>query len=63
MVIEKRLPDLLSLLESYSGDATPEVLTVPMPPSPAPPPQIDPTGKIRKRDKKGGKGIAEEGKI
>ena len=37
MVIEKRLPDLLSLLESHVSDATPEVPVVPRPPTPAPP--------------------------
>ena len=37
MVIEKRLPDLLSLLESHVGDATPKVPVVPKPPTPAPP--------------------------
>ena len=50
MVIEKRLPDLLSLLESHFGDATLEIPMVPRPPTPAspPPPQIDPADKIRK---------------
>ena len=37
MVIEKRLPDLLSLLKSHSKDATPEIPMVPRPPTPAPP--------------------------
>ena len=37
MVIEKRLPNLLSLLESHASDATPEVPVVPRPPTPAPP--------------------------
>ena len=36
MVIEKRLPNFLSLLESYAGDATPEVPVVPRPPIPTP---------------------------
>ena len=40
MMIEKRLLGLLSLLESHAGDATPEVLVVPKPPMPAPPPTI-----------------------
>ena len=38
MVIEKKLPDLLSILESHTGDATPEVPVVPRPPTPAPSP-------------------------
>ena len=65
MVIEKRLLDLLSLLESHFGDATPEIPMVLRPPTPAfpPPPQTDPADKIRKRDKKGGKGIVEEVEI
>ena len=36
MEIKKRLPNLLSLLESYAGDATPEVPVVPRPPIPTP---------------------------
>ena len=35
MVFEKRLPDLLFLLESHAGDATLEVPVVPRPPTPA----------------------------
>lgn len=64
-MIEKRLPGLLSLLESHAGDATPEVPVVPKPPMPASPPtiQIEPTDKKRKRDKKAGKGTTEEGEI
>ena len=37
MVIKKRLPDLLFLLESHASDATLEVPIVPRPPTPAPP--------------------------
>ena len=37
MVIEKRLPDLLSLLESQTGTAAPEVPIVPRPPTSIPP--------------------------
>ena len=56
MVIEKRIPDLLSLLESHTSDATSEILVVPRPPSPTPS-QTDPVDKKRKRDKKkAGKG-------
>ena len=42
MVIEKKLPDLLSLLESHAGDATPEIAVVLRPPTPIlpPPPQL-----------------------
>lgn len=65
MVIEKRLPDLLSLLESHVDDTTPEILVVPRPPTPTPlpPPQTNPADKKRKRDKKAGKGIAKKGEI
>ena len=38
MVIEKKLLDLLSLLESHTGDATPEILVVPTSPILVPPP-------------------------
>jgi len=37
MVIEKRVPDLLALLESYTGKATLEVPVVPRPSTPTPP--------------------------
>ena len=66
MVIEKKLPDLLSLLESHAGDATPEIAVVLRPPTPIlppPPTQTEPVDKKRKRDKKGGKGSTEEGEI
>ena len=66
-MIEKKLPDLLSLLESHAGDATPEIAVVPRPPTPIlpppPPTQTEPVDKKRKRDKKGGKGSTEEGEI
>ena len=38
MVIEKKLPDLLSLLESYARGTTLEVPVVPRPLTPVPPP-------------------------
>jgi len=38
MVLEKRMPILLSLLESHAGTTTLEVLIVPRPPTPIPPP-------------------------
>ena len=65
MVIEKRLPNLLSLLESHADNATLEILVVPRPPTPTPlpSPQIDLTDKKRKQEKKAGKGIAEEDEI
>lgn len=65
MVIEKRLLDLLPLLESHARDATPKVPVVPRPqiPAPLPPIQIEPTDNKRKRDKKVGKGTAKEGEI
>ena len=66
-MIEKKLPDLLSLLESHAGDATPEIAVVPRPPTPIlpppPPTQTEPVDKKRKRYKKGGKGSTEEGEI
>ena len=67
MVIEKKLPDLLSLLESHAGDATPKIAVVMRPPTPIlpppPPTQTEPVDKKRKRDTKGGKGSTEEGEI
>ena len=53
MVLEKRLPNLLSLLESHAETTTSEVLVVPRPPTPIPPPspQTKPVDKKRKRDK------------
>lgn len=47
MVIEKRLPYLLSLLESHARTTTLEVLIVPRPPTPIPPAptQTKPTDK------------------
>ena len=62
MVIEKREPDLLSLLESHTSDATSEIPVVLRPPSRTPP-QTDPVDK-RKRDKKKlERGVFEEGMI
>lgn len=57
MVIEKRLLDLLSLLESHSGDATPEVPVVPKAPTLASPPptRTNPIDKKRKWEKRGKK--------
>ena len=57
MVIKKRLPDLLCLLESHVGDATPEVLMVPRAPIPTSPlpTQTNPIDKKRKWEKKGKK--------
>nr|POF23598.1 hypothetical protein CFP56_30320 [Quercus suber] len=65
IVIEKKLPDLLSLLESHPGGATPEITMVPKLPMPTSPPpvQTEPLDKKQKRDKKGGKGSTEEGEI
>lgn len=65
MVVEKRLPNLLSLLESHVDDATTKIPVVPRHPTPTPlpSPQTDPTDKKRKPDKKAGKGIVEEGEI
>nr|POF02845.1 hypothetical protein CFP56_10903 [Quercus suber] len=65
MVIEKKLPDLLSLLESHAGGATPEVLMMPRPPTPVPlpPAQTNPADKKRMRDKKGGKAQSRKGRF
>ena len=65
MVIEKRLPDLLSLLESHTGTIAPKVPIVPRLPTPSPPTptQTDLADKEWKRDKKGGKGPIVEGEV
>ena len=54
MVIEKRLPDLLSLLESHVGTTTSEISVVPRPltPIPPPPPQTEPAEKKWKKEQK-----------
>lgn len=63
MVIEKRVLDLLSLLESHTSDATSEIPVVSRPPSHTPP-QTDFVDKKRKRDKKKlERGVFEEGMI
>lgn len=48
-VIEKRVPNLLSLLESHVSEAAPEISVVPRPPTPAPSPQIDPVDNKRNK--------------
>lgn len=65
MEIKKRLPDLLSLLESQAKTTTPEVPIIPRPPTPIPPPppQTEPADEKRKRDRKGGKGSIKEGEV
>ena len=65
MVIKKKLPDLLSLLESHTGTTAPEVPIVPRPPTPITPGpvQTEATDKKCKRDKKEGKGPIEEGEV
>ena len=57
MVIEKKLPNLLSLLESHARTVAPEVPVVPRPPTPIPPTRVqtEPADKKGKRDKRGGK--------
>ena len=64
-MIEKRLSDLLSVLESHARDATSKVPVVLRPTTPAPPPptQTEPTNKKWKRDQKGGKVSTKEGEI
>lgn len=65
MAIEKRLPNLLSLLESYIGTTVPEVLVIPKPLTPIIHAlvQIEPADKEQKKDRRGGKGVVEEGKV
>lgn len=65
MEIEKKLPNLLSLLESHAATVAPEVQIVPRPPTPFPPAQVqtEPTDKKWKKDKRGGKGVVKEGKV
>ena len=64
MVIEKRVPDLLALLESYAGEATLEVPIVPRPSTPTPPPpsQIDLANKKKKRERKLERGLLKRGR-
>ena len=65
MVIEQRLPSLLSLLKSHVGTTTSEIPVVPRPPMPIPPPppQTELAEKKRKMNKKGGKGFIKEGEV
>lgn len=69
MVIEKRVPNLLSLIESHAGEAAPEISVVSRPPTPtptptpAPSPRIDPVDNKRKRENKARNGVIEEGDI
>ena len=65
MVLEKRMIDLLSLLENHVGTTTPEVPIVPKPLTSIPPTptQNEPADKKQKKDKKGGRGSTEEGEI
>ena len=65
MVIEKRLPDLLSLLESHARTTAPKAPIVPKPLTliPSTPEQTEPVDKKRKREKKGGKGPIKEGEV
>ena len=65
MVIEQRLPSLLSLLKSHVGTTTSEIPMVPRPPMPIPPPppQTELAEKKRKMNKKGGKGFIKEGEV
>ena len=65
MVIEKRLLDLLSLLESHARTTAPKAPIVPKPLTPIPPTpaQIELVDKKWKRDKKGGKGPIKEGEV
>lgn len=65
MVIQKKTPNLMALLDSHTKEATPEVLIIlkpltPLPPRPSPP---EPAKKKRKREKRPGKKVSEEGEI
>nr|POE62070.1 hypothetical protein CFP56_29313 [Quercus suber] len=65
MVIERRLPDLLSLLESHAGTTMHGVPVILRPPTPIilAPVQIKPVDKKRKMERIGGKGVVEEGEV
>ena len=65
MVIEKRLPDLLSLLESHARAIVPKVLVIPKPLTPIPvaPAQTELADKKRIMDKRGGKRVVKEGEV
>ena len=65
MVIERRLPGLLSLLESHARTTMPEVPVILRPPTPIIPApiQIEPIDKKRKRDRRVGKGVVDEGEV
>lgn len=65
MVIQKKTPNLMALLDSHAKEATPEVLIIlkplnPLPPRPSPP---EPAKKKRKREKRPGKKVSEEAEI
>ena len=65
MVIEKKLPDLLFLLESHTGTTNLEIPIVPRPSTPIPlaPVQTKAADKKGKRDKIGGKRPIKEGEV
>ena len=65
MVIEKRLSDLLSLLESHARATVPKVPVIPKPLTPIPvaPAQTEPADKKRIMDKRGGKRVIKEGEV
>lgn len=65
MVIEKRLPNLLSLLESHARTTVPGVLVIPKPLTLIilAPIQTEPTDKKWKRDRRRGKGVVEKGEV
>ena len=59
MVLEKRMIDLLSLLENHVGTTTPEVPIVPKPLTPIPPTptQNEPADKKQKKGQERWKGL------
>lgn len=64
-MIKKRIPNLLSLLESHAGTTVPQILVIPKPLTPIIPTpiQIELADKKGKRDRKGGKRIAEDAEV
>lgn len=65
IVLQRRTPNILALLESHAKSATLEVAVDPKPPTPHPSRAflIKLGEKIRKRDKRPGKEVFEEGEI
>ena len=65
VVLQRKTPNLLALLESHVEGTTPEVAVNPCPPTPLPPwvSPAEPLEKKRKRDKKAGNETSKEGEV